>query len=268
MALRGKLDISIEVKERGGKDSPKWDLSKDIDGEQTLEQLLDFVKRNLIQISVLALEEEQAKGFPKDPVVRVDNRVGKPIHAVRPLGKIEYIAKVSVESILLETYDAIESRSPFDSGAYLKSNYVLLNSKVIAKSRSELVTWMESDPEVRDKDVIRFLNIMPYARKLERLGVTGQRTNSRQRNSKDKKKPGVKLLAENGAYFLASRSIRRNYKGNSKITFALVPGGDLGFVTFPKTTRRGAALRRTYKKTGRAYLYPCIKIQIQQGGLT
>lgn len=259
------FDIEFGVYEKGRK-VPQWTIDSDINGELSLEDLLRYTKTNLLAISEVALKEEQANGFDKNPVVKVDGRVGKPVINVNPLGSIEFISKQSANTILLEAYDAIMSRAPRRSGLWAESNFVFLNGKGIATNRNELESFLKTKTEFADRDVFRIVNVIPYARKLERHGVTGQRTQQRQTKSKDaRKRSGEFILAPNGAYFLAYRSISRKYKSNSKIRFGFVNGSDVGLAGIPAYTKTGKPLRRTYKKSGRSYLYPSISISLGSG---
>lgn len=265
--MKASFNVQISVKETGAR-GPQWSLESDITGEWTLADLLRYTKESLIQISREALKDEQTKGFEKDPIIRVDGRVNKSVENVNPLGTIEFIAKADIKEIVMDTYDAIEVRSPFDTGLYKESNFVFLNGRLIATNRQELLIWVQSNPNVSDKDLIRFINVIPYARKLERLGVTGKRIQARRTKSRDKKlRSGPTILAPNGAYFLASRSIQRKYKSNSRITFSFISGTDVGLVSVPTFTKSGQKLRRTYKKTGRSYFYPSIKILVSESGI-
>lgn len=147
------------------------------------------------------------------------------------------------------------------TGNYRRSNYVFLNGKQVATDPTSLKAWIEAGPEIKDNDLIRFVNIAPYARKLERYGVTKQRSKTKTRNSTDKKKrSGPKILSPNGVYFLATRAIGRKYKKNSSIKFGFIKGSGLGIVgSFAK--------RKGERKSSGTYLYPSITIVVKGGGL-
>jgi hypothetical protein len=88
------MPISITVSERGrSKLKPEWTLESDINWKVTAQQLFGFLQDTLINTALLALEDEQRQGFDKQPVVRVDNKIGKSVFSVNPLGKIEFIAR-------------------------------------------------------------------------------------------------------------------------------------------------------------------------------
>ncbi len=251
-----------------GKAAPEYDT--DFTGKLTLQNLLDHVKGSLISIAKDALEEEQGKGFDKTPVLIVDGRYNKAIADVKPFGKIEYVARQDMDQILLETYQAILDRSPFLTGDYKSSNYVLLNGTTIATNMDELIAWLATNPGYEERDFFRFVNIEPYARKLERLGVTygNEKYSTRSTRFQKDRKTGVLLVQANGTYYLTSRSIRRKYKANSVIAFSYITGDFLGL-----NNREGG--KHHFKKengkrttSGRTYLYPCITISVVESGIT
>jgi len=247
-----------------------WTLDTDLNGEVSLIEFLKFTKASLITIASEALKEEQAKGFDKKPVVSVDNKVGKPIINVNPLGRIDFISRADVSGIILEVYDAILSRSPVDTGQYKSLNIVMFNGRMIANSKSQLEAWFKTGTIIKDTDVFRFINLAPYARKLERQGITSSGGSRRQvlsRRDRDAKK-GKKILAPNGTYFLAYRAIKRKFKKNSLIKFGMTPGSFIsGINSIQARGPDGKPLRRSYKKTGRPYLYPSITIGVDAEGV-
>ena len=262
------LDIQISASENGRR--IPWDLQGDINGELSLKDMLAFIKKNLILIAEEALAQEQAKGFDKSPIVLIDNRPGTNLQTVSPLGKIEYKSRVDLKEIAMDTYAAILDRSPVDTGQYKRLNIVIFNGAVIAQSPQELEAWFNAGPKIEDKDVLRFINLAPYARKLERFGVTSSGQSGRVRPSRDKKKAqrGVLINAPNGAYYLAFRAIKRKYKDNSPVYFGMLPGDRLsGIAAVTATGKGGKTLRRSYKKSGRPYLYPSIKISVSSKGI-
>lgn len=253
-------NIEISVTENGRK-APQYTLDGDLSGELTLAELLAFTKQSLILIADEVLSEEQAMGFDKTPVVVVDGRQNKAVADVSPIGKIEFVARADIGDILTETYQAILDRSPVLTGTYKASNYVFWNGRQVATDMAALQSWLDSEPNFDDKDLIRFVDIQPYARKLEREGITAQRTKTRTVQSRDKRKAaqGVKVLAPNGVYYLTTRAIRNKYKNNSTIAFEFISGSQLGI--------QGGFAKKPGKKS-RTYLYPSILISVQENGVT
>lgn len=255
-----KLAVDFSVYEQGRK-RPEYTINSDLKGEVSLKDFLEFTRANLIIIADTVLREEQAQGFDKDPVVAVDGRVGKSVADVNPLGSIEFTSRANMKDIVMETYQAIQYRSPVLEGRYKSSNFVFLNGTQVATDSATLESWINGNPSFQDKDLIRFVNIQPYARKLERLGVTGQRQKSRTVKTKNRKsgETRIRTLQPNGAYYLTARSIRAKYKRNSTIIFTFISGTALGIDGSFKQTKRG--------KPGRPYVYPCILISVAESGV-
>lgn len=265
------MNITIEAVELG-KNKPEWNLVGDLDGEITERQLLFLLQDVLISTSISALDEEQGRGFDKKPVVRVDNRVGKSILNVSPLGKIEYIARQQARQIILDIFNNILKRSPVDKGEYLKSHIVAYNGKVVANDLPSLISWLDDVRTFTDKDRIRFINTAPYARKLERRGKTAQREQTKRGLSgKPKSENRNTIKQPNGTYKLTERVIKNKYKGNSGIRFSLLPGNYVGIGGgYPRASAAGKDTsnnRRTYKTDGRPYLYPTILLTISELGI-
>lgn len=253
------VDISVT---QNGKRAPQFDIiggrGADLDGNLSFKEFLNFTKTVLIVTAATVLKEEQDQGFDKTPVVIVDGNTFKRVIDVNPLGKIEFVARQDMSDIVLETYQGILDRSPVLTGQYKSSNFVFLNGQQVATDKSSLDAWLATNPAFDDKDLIRFVNIEPYARKLERLGVTEQRQQSRTVQARKRRgKGGGRVLAPNGTYFLTSRSIRSKYKRNSIIRFEFISGTQLG-ITGSFAGKGG--------KPGRAYLYPSILISVQESG--
>ncbi len=253
------FEVGVLVEESGRR-RPEYVLDTDLNGEITLKDFLEFTKSTLIITANEVLREEQNSGFDKNPVVTVDGNPSKSVASVHPLGQIEFTKRADMREVLMETYQGILGRSPVLTGRYKSSHYVFLNGTQVANSLSSLESWINSNPVFEDKDLIRFVNIQPYGRKLERLGVTAQRQQSRTVRSRDKKRAaeGHRVLAPNGTYFLTARAIRAKYKRNSLIKFTFISGSSLGISGSFKVGRGG--------KPGRAYLYPTIIISVREGG--
>lgn len=263
-----KFAVSLSVTEDGRR-APEYQLDTDLNGEITLAALLNFTKSSLILLADQALREEQSKGFDKNPVVSVDGSTSKNPRDVNPLGKIEFTSRVAVDEMVLDTYNALLSRSPVLTGEYKDSHYVFLNGTQVAKNLPELTGWLASKPRFKDSDIIRFINITPYGRKLERLGVTAgnerysTRSTRYQRARGQRGKDGGKVVAPNGAYYLTSRSIIRKYKNNSRIKFDFISGSSIGLTAKFKTPSKG----RGKIRPARTYLYPSIWIFLSEGGI-
>lgn len=237
----------------GGKRAPKFTLDQDLNGEMTIEDIRQSQKDLLLSVAAEVLREEVDRGFPRDFITYVDGRK-KPVEQVKPFGKIEFVSPMSVDEVLIATMEAIEERSKVVTGAYMRSHEVTFNGVVVARDSSSLASWLNSGPTMKPKDIITFINTQPYARRLERYGIT---KDSSPMPKGQKRTPG----RPNGTYRLAYRSVRRKYRRNVKILFRMIPGNELAGLTGQRTFKRGRK-----GSVGRAYLYPSIQIIIGSDG--
>jgi len=251
--------ISDSSKVSGG-----FDLVNDTSGTMELGQLLQFTKKALITISDEALKEEQDRGFDKKPTLVVDNKLGKSKFDVKPLGQIEYVARRQFKEAVIETYRLILARSKVDSGRYYNSNIVTFNDTPVANSMSQLEAWLKTIDNFQAKDIIRFINVQPYARKLETLGVSKGR--SKPRKVTRKKKRGRKQVTlPNGAYHLAYVRAKSKFSKNVFIGMDLLPGDKLGISgPFEKTKFH----KRGTRYYGQPYIYPTIILRAVEAGAT
>lgn len=249
--------VSLSVEENGRK-SPEYTLDTDLDGRISLEDLLKFTKASLLIIADQTLTEEQAAGFDEKPVLVVDGSKNKPIENVSPLGQIEFVARVQINSLLLDAYQGILDRSKVLTGRYKGSHYVFFNGQQIATDLTSLETWLKNPPAIGDGDLIRIVNIQPYARRLEMLGVTAQR--SKQSSTRRKGRTNY-VRVPNGVYQLTTRALRSKYKQNVGIKFSFISGSFLGLTGSFKRGRSGR------NSSGRPYLYPTIVFSISERGI-
>lgn len=261
------MTLSITVTESGKGRAP-YNLNSDLDGKQTLEDNLMFLRKSLINISKEILRDEQSRGFDKNPRKRIDNRFDRQEEQVRPIGKIEYFAKVDVSFALIKMYEALIERSPYRTGQYRSGNVVFVNGTEVARSVGQLKRFIVANRDAggfSPNDTIRFINVNPYARRLETLGVRrgtagskagltftqgGRRTKSR--------RTGNLLKRPNGAYYLSYRLFRRQFVQIADfIKFSYIPNGTNGIFIRPS-----GDFRTTFKKDGRPYLYPSIVLKL------
>lgn len=254
-----EMHVNITVTQNGRR-APQFDLNgRDLNGSLSLAELIAYTKQVLLVTTDTVLKEEQALGFDKKPVFIVDGSASKNVFNVNPFGKIEIIARVDLNDVVLATYQGILDRSPVLHGVYKSSNFVFFKGQQVATDLPSLQAWLASGPDFKDTDNIRFVNIEPYARKLERQGITSntQGLNQSERGRRGKTRRGNTVLQPNGSYYLTARSIRTKYKRNSIIRFEFISGTQLG-ITGSFGPKRG--------KPGRAYLYPSILISVQESG--
>jgi hypothetical protein len=272
VTLRGRLEVTVQeegiVREaRGGR------TFGGANQETDLNEVGNFVKAKLIEIAQITLKEELLKGFDKEYITSVDSKVGKRLEDVKPFGKIEYTARVEASDILNFIYKSLINRSAIDRGTYVDLNYVFVNRTLVAKNESELKAYIAKGTKYKSGDVIRFVNMAPYAGWLERRGISaGGRKSPRKVKSKDKsnRRPDG-VFAANGTYFLTSRSVIRKYKFNSRIEFQWISGSQLDFSLAPSADKRGRTFRRisvgSKGSKGRQYAYPTIVIFVSSEGV-
>jgi hypothetical protein len=264
------LNVEIHVEE-GGLVQERF--GRDLNGELTLAELLEYTKQSLILVSDEVLKDEQSRGFDKNPIVVVDGSVNKKIEFVNPLGTIDFVASAYIGDILLGAYKSLLDRSPVLTGHYKTQHFVFWNGQQIATDLAGFEAWINSGPSLTDKDKIRFVDIAPYARKLERLGVTaqtqGMHGRDRTRNSTSRrkgKKPVTKYNQPNGVYYLTNKELQSKYKSNAAIKFEFVTGTALGIAGDPTVNRKFRTGRKA-SQIGRAYLYPSIVISVRADGV-
>lgn len=264
------FSVGISVKDSTGKTNVV--LDSDLGGQSTLKDLQLFLRSALIKTSLAILREEQAIGFDQKPRVRVDNKFDRDINLVRPFGKIEFFSRLNFAQTIIGMFEEILIRSPHRTGLYERSNYVFLNNQLIATDMSSLKTYMkDNESKLKDSDFIRFINVTPYAARLEYGGISkstrGANKGSSRRKRKNSKAASGKLVSKpNGAYVLAHRVIRSKFKQVANfIKFGFIPNGYAGI-----KIDGGGVFRTSYMPTNRRYsgpyVYPSITLSLNQSG--
>jgi hypothetical protein len=256
--------VTLEVFEKGKK-APNWNLDSDINGELTHKDLLGVLQGTIVSTIKAAVREEQAKGFDKNPRYFVDGTTRKPLELVNPFGTVDVVAKVGISDMVLGIYNFIVLKSPITTGYYSRQNIVLVNNKNVAENEEQLKNFLKT-AEFKHSDTIRFVNIAPYARKLERHGV-----------SRGRKKPKVnkrhgKRLGEvnvpNGVYVLAERAAQRKYGKNAYIKFNFIVGGESGLSGLTGNNRTYKTNSGIESRLGKPYFYPSILVRVISEAIT
>jgi hypothetical protein len=270
------MAVDFSVSEKGRK-APNWTLEADLNGELTLVDLLSFTKTSLIKIFSIALDEEQAKGFTKTPRIKVDGNFGKSIERVNPLGEIRAFDKQNVLEILNFIAQGVFERSRVKSGNYLKSHIVLFNGNLIAVNLSTLDQWVKQNQNTDFKrgDRFQFINVAPYARKLELAGQRGSFDGNSFQDAGRTRRRGLNAKKQvvnkpNGTYYRTYLATRKKFKQS---------GGRVGF-TFEQAERASRIInagrrfgrgqspaRYNFKSDGRPYVYPTITYNIDDRGI-
>lgn len=268
--------ISIQVKE--GR-STTYGISGDFKDELSLEGLFDFNKKVTISVAHDVLNEELGRGFPKEYITRVDGSNNKSELQIKAFGKIEYFAPVVAAEVLIEIYDGILKRSIVDTGTYRSNNWVFLNGEVIARTGPELKSFLAANA-IKETDKVRFVNLTPYARKIETKGKSiaqkGRAKGSQVTKAKTRTIKRLSVVAKipNGAYHLTELSVRRKFRAAGYIKMMYISGGELSSV-LPRSRPTGGVFRTTfafnkkYRKgsVGRPYLYPSIVVRFKKEGI-
>lgn len=237
---------------------------------KTVEDLLRYTKLVLIDTAKEFLKENISKGdFPNEYITIVDNRVGSREESVKSLGKIEYVTKIGDVALAIKTiFKLISERTPIRSGYYSSMHILMFNGTVVAKGYANAISWLSAERTYKNTDYFRIINLAPYARKIERLGV---RRNSRGKEKgkisrsyrKGQTTKGVSTRLPNGAYWLARGAARRQFPQlKNNIRFSFIPiSPSLASSQNNKNFNTDYTFK-TGKGRGRPYLYPSITIYI------
>jgi len=241
---------------------------------QYQEDVVDILRGQLVLVSRQFLKTEQNAGdFPKrDFITLVDNKVNANEAAVKPFGMVEYQTKLeTLQPVLLFAMQKIVERSPERTGAYLANHVLFKNNIFVAKGFSNIISFINSDTDLKPTDIYRFVNVTPYARKLERYRITKQ-TQGKNKGKNITKGLNQKLVKNQlttipaGAYVLSTRAIKRKFKAlKNNIRFSFIPispgtvrqldtsNSDTTGYVFSENRNQGSA-------AGRPYLYPSLTV--------
>lgn len=267
--------LNIQYKARTEVFLDAEDMNLDLNRKEDQKEILRLLKFTLAEVAIDAKDFYEKKGFDKKALRLVDGQRGKQEIQVKPYGKIEYIARQEVKDIAIATYKKLLSISRVDTGLYKSLHYVFFNGEQIATNMSELESWFSKPRVFEDRDKLRFMNIAPYANKLELQGITQSKTGKVRKKlktgkSKDKRlRSGPVVRKPNGTYWLTYKQISRKYRGNVFVKFDRLPGNYLG-VTDPIPPNSKQKFRATFDPKGKFnkgyYIYPTIVISLSKEG--
>lgn len=269
--------VTTFIEETGKRKNKRaYRIQSDLNGQATLEMLQ---QDNIVMTQQIALEtllEEQYRGFERNPRIRVDNKFDKDLDRLRPFGKVEFFSKVFADKFILELYEEIEKLSLEKTGTYKRHNWVYYGNDVVAKNIGELKVFLKAILEFgfKDNDVIRFINVTPYSRKLETRGYVKGKSGRSERVTKTGKSrnTGSIISKPNGAYHRAMNRLR-NRTGNKALKdlvgFTYTQGGTFG-LNPPTIQGKYGPMRKKFSEKnmrggGRPYLYPTIYMVIGSG---
>jgi hypothetical protein len=260
-----QVNVTLEVFEKGKK-APNWNIESDLTGEVSAKSLYQDIKQTLILVSKEALAEELAKGFDPKYQTFVDGSRNKKLEDVFALGKVSFVARAETSTLIAEIYKDILDLSRIKTGKYYTNNTVFVNDIQVANSELQLKNYLSSNIGFKHSDVITFVNLAPYARKLERHAVIRGNAGTKKINTKADKRLGSGVIYHpNGAYVLAQRKAQSKYGKNAYIKFVFKDGGTISNLTGPD---------RTYKtdsgvesRIGKPYFYPSIVVRLIGEGI-
>jgi hypothetical protein len=264
----GNASVTFEVYD-GGKLRQDWTIEADLTNELTLKDLRNTLKLMIIETANATFEEELALGFDKGATVFVDKNPRKLLADVDPFGRVDIVARQNMSEILMYIYNKIIEKSPVKTGKYISENVVFVNNIQVADNPAQLKSYLEG-LDFLSKDKIRFVNLAPYARKLERYAVTKDKKAVPKINKKkDRSYLGSDSLLPNGVYALTSRLAISQYGKNAFIQFSFIDGEQISGVA---TSAKGAAInrykngkgsgRKSSDRTGKSYFYPSITVSV------
>ena len=230
------------------------------------------LSKDLSDLAERELEKAQREdNFDTKPVVIVDGSYNKNESQVKPFGVIRYLARSrNLFKRFSEAYDSILRSSPVRTGKFQNHNIVMFNGVVVARNRLEFRRFLVDRDKRgwKERDEIVFMNISPYARKLERFGVRRETRGKRAGQAINKprgrfsKRSGF-VSIPNGSYTVSRRKIRAMFAGVGYISRTQFEYNNSGL----KFSGNRSESRTTFVKDGRPYLYPVIKVSIRTRGL-
>ena len=124
-----------------------------------MKDLRDWIQDIQVDVYRQELRFEQSRGNLLDPIVETDRKVGKPARKVRPFGIITAYDRVDLAEAMEFIYRKLEAESPVLTGRYKASHIVMKNG--------ESIPYPGRVPDLNERDSIEFVNIQPYAKRIE-----------------------------------------------------------------------------------------------------
>ncbi len=231
----------------------------------TVEETQKFAAASIRMIRDNAIKKGE---FSENYSTKVNGFYNTPEEKVRvPKGKILYTAlgDQTIRDAMIDTYEYIIQQSKVVTGRYRRHHIVSFNKFAIADSVESLRAWFDSPnwKGAKQGDFFRITNIVPYARRLERLGVTSSDVRFKTRKvSKKLEAAGFtgRIAKANGVYFRLGRLFATKlFKGSASIKAENHTPNirAIGFsrYTFAKNRVNGDG-------AGRPYVYPSLFIGI------
>ena len=164
-----------------------------ITSEQLGRTTAEWVKQATIDTAIRALRVEVARGFDNEPVVITDGVARRDYLQVKPFGRIEFAARPDMATAVLWAMTELQKKSPFRSGRYVRSHFVMINGAEIAGNIALALR------NVKAGDRVQIVNPQPYAKKIE------GRKGSRKRGFGGER--GLSSQARSGVYRVVQRAL-------------------------------------------------------------
>tara|TARA_R110000787_G_scaffold5686_9_gene20557 strand:- start:234 stop:1049 length:816 start_codon:yes stop_codon:yes gene_type:complete len=252
------LKFDIEYKTKGAKVTTANAFET-----KSIADLVQYVKEVTVAGARVFREDAVKKyGFPeKDYLTLVDSKLGAPDTSVKPFGKIEYITKIeSIAEVVVGVMELVIAKSPKRTGYYHSMNVLMYNGKIVANSLTAARVFFK-DRIFKDSDKFRIINLSPYARKLERLGIN---SGKRGKYRSTKNKSGTRVRAPSGVYWISKNEAKRKFQGlKNNIKFSFIPvSPSVALSANRKTFTPNEYVFKKSSQKGRPYLYPSITITL------
>lgn len=182
-----------------------------------------------IEVAEEVLRKEVGKGFTNTPTVITDGRPRLDYHAVKPFGRIEFIAAPDMHDAVLWAREQLIALSPVGPGVhghYRDNHWILINGQGV-EGRAADQALLAYKPG----DRVQIVNIKPYARKIE-----GKRAN---RRKQWKRRRGLSRQSPNGVYRVVQQMVVQRWSRTVFVDFklqALEIGGEMARAGFFKQT--------------------------------
>lgn len=124
------------------------------------EEITDWVQEMTLQVFREELRFEQSRGNLSDPIIETDYKVGKPARKVRAFGRIAAYDRVDIAEVIDFIFEMLHRESPYKTGRYFKSHVVMVNGVQYDFDSKRL-------PGLTEKDSVEFVNVQPYAKRIE-----------------------------------------------------------------------------------------------------
>lgn len=237
-----------------------------------------FLRAITVSTAKTELRKEQALGrFPKNPrdyTTWVDRNPRKPIQSVKFGGSIAYLQKIQLSEVYEYIFLELARLSPYGEskrsrGArfrrrhYDESHVMLVDGRAVIREGKDasIVAIKNATKYIGPKSKVQFVNIQPYARRIERGYLGGpdlykrKITRGARKGQTGFKKVNWTMQAPNGVYKVVAKRAARRFRGVARIQFTYAQLPALGY----SFTDKG-------KKIGQ--FYPVIVVRSDAAGIT